>query len=501
MAWVDGGLVGTANSKTSGDTLVITTSASLSANDHLIVSIAKDNVSTVDAETSEVVSVSAGSESLSKLYERSNGQGSSGSGAVVSLWYKKMAGGLSSGSSITITFSSSITAKAAVAYKFTSDDPNAVGFMDLSPSLIATDNADPQNIATSSGLSTSQNHLVLHALAGEHPTATFSTLGSFTLAGQDGTSGGGSASNMSAGLLFSLQNPGGGGTLSSNPTWDSGDHIQIMVVLLELTWSLERFSSISNSTDTWAFSASQAGDFWIIATIANEGETCSGGTGWTEQGSTSLSNITIQLFTHTDSGGETSHTLSFTGTPTFRIVGARYRKTQIAQGDIGLIDYSFKTSASATVNHSTNLLSSVPAHSEVQALVVGRNASPATWTEVTPSEWDINFNGNVTPGAPENYGYCQVNSIVSLFASAADDYQCEVTATNAAEQINVIYSLNIAEPVVSANLIASSTTVFNPTVNAGLVADFLAAATTVYAPTVQGGISGGTARSFAVIVA
>ena len=114
------GSIGTQTANTSGNTLVITTSATLEAGNIAIVSIAMDNVGTTDADHSEITSVvDSSSNTYAKLCEFTNGQGGAAAGATASLYMTKATVQLTSGGTITVNFANSITSRVVRASEFT----------------------------------------------------------------------------------------------------------------------------------------------------------------------------------------------------------------------------------------------------------------------------------------------------------------------------------------------------------------------------------------------
>lgn len=119
--WASVGTLGSANDKTAGTTIAITTGAVAEVGNVIIIEAACDNTSTSDGSTNEILSVADGSSNTyTKAREYCNaGAGSGGTGVVVALFYARVTTELGSGGTITVTFANSITATAASAWEFT----------------------------------------------------------------------------------------------------------------------------------------------------------------------------------------------------------------------------------------------------------------------------------------------------------------------------------------------------------------------------------------------
>lgn len=154
MAFTSVGSLGTVNSITADQsTLVLTTSATLEKGNFGIVLIAVDNNQTTDGDEGAVSGVvdSVGN-TWTKGAEFTNGQGGANAGATVSLWWCIPGTQLTSGGTVTATFTN-VTARdksAASAWEFTIGAGVSVA-IEGTPGTLANDGADvgSLNVTTS----------------------------------------------------------------------------------------------------------------------------------------------------------------------------------------------------------------------------------------------------------------------------------------------------------------------------------------------------------------
>lgn len=232
MAFSAGSDLGSNQSKTSGTTLVITTGATVTVGQIIVLLVAFDNISTTDKDgvgSPEVtVSDSAGNSwSIRAMVTNSNG--SANAGASLEVFTCVCTTQLSSGGTITCTWGSSITAKAATARSFNSSIGNGieqVGTIQFAHG----DGVDPASMSDDSG--NTDPKLWIHGLAyeGDHGDSYTqdSDLTSFT---SNGTTGGGAASNMSVRGGYAISSAQ---TLTVNvATGAARDHTQTIIRLVE----------------------------------------------------------------------------------------------------------------------------------------------------------------------------------------------------------------------------------------------------------------------------
>ena len=216
------GTLGTGGSNTSNTTLVLTTSAAAEAGNVVILTIAKDNVSTTDGNTTEVSSVAdSSSNTWTKLREFCNGQGGANLGAVVSVWQCKVSTTIASGGTITATFASAITAKAMSAWEF-----QTTGTLEIAgtPVDLANDAADAGSMAIS-GLASGE-YLFFRGIAFED-TGSFTPTASFTAITAAAGGGVGGASMQVQGEFIILTGTGA----TSDPSNNSKDQAAVFFAL------------------------------------------------------------------------------------------------------------------------------------------------------------------------------------------------------------------------------------------------------------------------------
>jgi hypothetical protein len=197
-----------------------------------IIQVSTDNLTTTDGNTNDHQSVvdDAGN-TYRKIREFTNGNAAAAAGATVSLWYCILAFSVTSGNTITITFSGSITAKTVGGVLFNVAVDSTLEVVTNATDL-ANDAADPGSMAIS-GL-TSREYLFIRATALERADA-----GTWTVTGSHisfptsltGTTGGAAATNISPGGEYRILT-GTGDT--SDPTGTAVDCASIFVALREV---------------------------------------------------------------------------------------------------------------------------------------------------------------------------------------------------------------------------------------------------------------------------
>lgn len=199
------------------------------AADNLVVwCVASDNLTTTDGQTNDHTGVTSDSgETWTKLGEFTNGQGSAAAGATVSLWYTFALGATLT--NVTISFSGSITKKAAGGRRFTVTSGSVA--LDDGPITLADDNADPGSISV--GSATNREKLFIRAIASETNSAVALTpTTSWTVYGSAQTSGGGSAANMAQRGEFRILTTGT--AQATDPTFAAEDTASLAVALYEV---------------------------------------------------------------------------------------------------------------------------------------------------------------------------------------------------------------------------------------------------------------------------
>lgn len=193
MAIASVGTIGSAGVDTGGGNLVLTTSATVEANNYVVLIIAKDNAATVDGTTSEITGItdSAGN-TYALLGARVNaGGGTAGVAAAVEIWGKRLSSQLNSGGTITIVKSTDVDA-AVIGWEFT------VG-ADLEMAAAQQDGEGGEPPAlTFSGLSSAERLWLRAGAAESELTTAWTNTASYTDMGVKESSTAGSAdSNVS----------------------------------------------------------------------------------------------------------------------------------------------------------------------------------------------------------------------------------------------------------------------------------------------------------------
>jgi len=230
LSWGSAGSIGVGNSKASGTTLVLTTTATAEAGNVVFLVIASDNVATADGNTSEVSSIadSAGGNTWTKAREFCNAQGAANAGTTLSFWYSKLVNQIASGGTITVTFANTITAKAISAQEFTMASGSLISIVDAAD--LPNDVLDVGSMTTAT--LPSNEYLFFRAIAGETTTAiAFTPTTNFTEVTRGQMTGGLPASNQSAFGEFRIVTST---AQTSNPTTIIGDYASSFVVFKEL---------------------------------------------------------------------------------------------------------------------------------------------------------------------------------------------------------------------------------------------------------------------------
>jgi hypothetical protein len=197
----------------SATTVANSTAVTIPAGAFLVAIIAIDNISTTDAITSNVTSVTdSASNTWIKVSEYTNGNGSAGAGATVAAFYSLLTNPISSGF-ITATLSSAVVGRAITVHRFTPQSTQSVFTVD-SLSNFGQDAAQQfPGSMTNSGLPSS-NRLWIRAIAGEgYDTLGFTPSSGYTTIAQN-TNGFGTSAMAIAGEYSITTST----TSTSNPT-------------------------------------------------------------------------------------------------------------------------------------------------------------------------------------------------------------------------------------------------------------------------------------------
>ena len=189
MTWSNNGLCGSITSKISGTGLTLTCSnRALNAGEVGVLLIAGDNLTTVDAASSDHLTVtdSAGN-NWTKQYEYTNGD-VAGDGCTISVWTTIAASTIPiTTGTVSISFLAAITAKAATLESFSIQSGNSLVQVGLT--ALAEDAADASSL-TISGLDLHEQ-LFLRAVASERNVGSFTPTTNYTAFTSAATSGGG----------------------------------------------------------------------------------------------------------------------------------------------------------------------------------------------------------------------------------------------------------------------------------------------------------------------
>ena len=186
----------TAQSKTAGVDLDCIPTVAFTAGNVAILWAAMDNVATTDQNSNDCTSVidTTGNNTWVKLREFTNAQGAGAAGATTCIFYSILTTGVGTGDAIRFTHTS-VTARAISVIEFTIGAGNTVSIVGT-PVDLANDAADPGSMTV--GSLASAEHLWIRSIALERANAscTATSGGLFATIPNNGTTGGGAASNM-----------------------------------------------------------------------------------------------------------------------------------------------------------------------------------------------------------------------------------------------------------------------------------------------------------------
>jgi hypothetical protein len=219
--------------KAAGSSWTFSPEAQYNAGEMCVLIVATNNNATGDGNFNEHLSVTdTGGNVWTKAHpngEFANGQGSAAAGATVSVWrsFIKTTVTVALGS-LTLTMSTSQTAKAATGWRF------SLGLSGLSvvgSAVLADDGIDPGSMTLSSLANVA--HLFVRAIAQEDPSTTWVSTGSYTPFDHAGanTTGGAAATNMAARGEFRILSATGD---TSNPSSVAADHASLYLAFDEV---------------------------------------------------------------------------------------------------------------------------------------------------------------------------------------------------------------------------------------------------------------------------
>jgi hypothetical protein len=197
-----------------------------------IMTIALDNIGTTDGDLGDVLSVTdAKSNTWVKLIEFTNGQGTAGAGATISVWYTIITTAVTGGDVITITFNGTVTAKAVSMRGFSMGSGSTINL--AASATLANDAVDAGSMSLSPLVN--KEYLFIRAIAGESngigvgsPETSWNGLGTNVIIS---TSGGGAVSNMS---IYSEYRIFSTTSIISNPTTAAIDQASVLLAIEEV---------------------------------------------------------------------------------------------------------------------------------------------------------------------------------------------------------------------------------------------------------------------------
>ncbi len=249
MAWSNVAIGDTNFSKTSGTTLVITLGLTITVGQVLCIHVAADNIGAADSDAgTETSCADSKGNSYTKIRERVNGSPGAGAGATAAMFFTKVTTQLVSGDTVTITFSSAVTAKAATTSLFSIGAGNTVTVDGQASGTPEEATTAPS--ATISGI-TAADRLWIACTAVEGPTGDTLTEDSapYTSTTRAGTTGGGAATNMTVNGAWKIQSVASD---TYNPTLGTArDCAQVFAVLKEAAAGTQFNQSLSASMSTF----------------------------------------------------------------------------------------------------------------------------------------------------------------------------------------------------------------------------------------------------------
>lgn len=217
-----------ANKVSSGQLTVSTSWFTLDVGDKIFVHVAKDNLSPLDGETNEVISVE---DSLGNTYvkikEFTNGQNKKLGGVVVAMFLATNEIATSNDTfAVTVHFSTSnVVAKAAVVQRLISDHP----LVPVAEAELINDNANPSLMDIE--VPDNVEHLWVRSMGLEGAWVNFFKTPAYDDWGTTGTLGGGGASNIAVAYEADIHT---GPSNPSDPLAINADCVSILVVFKEL---------------------------------------------------------------------------------------------------------------------------------------------------------------------------------------------------------------------------------------------------------------------------
>lgn len=229
--------------------------AALNVDDVAVVVIAKDNASSADGNTSEVLSVTSGANAFQKLREFCKSGGAMNNGATCSIWWCKVTQFRAAGAALAITFSDARIAMAVLGIKTT-----VAAGQSLDVPLDANAQADLANTAADAGPITlagleNKEHLFVRGGAVERGNVSYVQSAGYTGLPPVFTAGGLSGSNIGAVMEWRILTATGDTT---NPVTVPADQASIMLALDETVQAMRHPHGAGSGQGPRAAAASQS---------------------------------------------------------------------------------------------------------------------------------------------------------------------------------------------------------------------------------------------------
>lgn len=258
MAIAHVGNAGTATSKSSGTTLVLTVSASFASTDLAVVITSWDNTDTTIGDSTRLSCSDSSGNTYTKLREYTYSEGAAGDGATGAIFISRISSALTAGaSSITLTSNTACTAKAVSVRKFTTGAAVA-----LEQTQVGTANENQPPSLTTSGM-TSRSYLHIRCDAsednGDPIWAQDADYTDFTTAN---TVGGALVSNVTLFGGFRIATLTGD---TAAPTGENRDRVAILAAIYETAGTDKAIVPAvvnAKSTVTGAVTKSSTAAFW-----------------------------------------------------------------------------------------------------------------------------------------------------------------------------------------------------------------------------------------------
>ena len=269
MAWTSVGSIGGAQHTGSQNTVVMTTNATAVAGSVVVISVAINNTSTTDGNTTEVSSItdSVGGNTWTKAREFCNSQGAAAAGATVAMFFSILTNQIASGQTITANLANNINKKALAAWNFTVGSGNSA---EVATAVDLPDDGGDFGSMTISSLN-SQEYLFYRGSASETNTSFVLTpTTSYTAVPKQTTAGGSSPTNIACYGEWIIAT-GTGHT--SNPSYGlNHDQAHVFVAFREVAGSPDVTEALTGVASTLAVGNVLAANEQEITGNASTGE-------------------------------------------------------------------------------------------------------------------------------------------------------------------------------------------------------------------------------------